>query len=170
MINQNLKNGLEVFILIFWIEKIYKNEYINSAKQTGIRYKFSGNFDEDTKTEVSNFITFIRKHYYFPIRLNVLFCNNEKFIHHLDGHKYYAAFYSYDDEKRKIYPRIYVASMITKKNPLEDVLFAVAHEITHYYQWYFLVEDKRTDRSLEIEANKWAIYVLELYLDCKTNC
>ncbi len=156
--------------MIFWIEKIYKNEYVGSAKLTGLRYKFTDNFDEDTKKDLIDFVFFIRKNFYFPIRLNVLFCNASVFMHHLDGHKYYAAFYSYDDEKRKIYPRISVASRVSKNNPLNDILFAVAHEITHYYQWYFLEEDKRTDRSLEIEANKWAIYVLELYLDCKTNC
>ena len=70
-----------------------------------------------------------------------------------------------DDEKRKTYPRISIASKITESNSLEDVLCVLAHEITHYYQWYFLEEDKRTDRSLEIEANKWSKYVVESYFN-----
>lgn len=32
-----------------------------------------------------------------------------------------------------------------------------------YYQWYFLEEDKRTSRSLEIEANRWAKIILDYY-------
>ena len=67
------------------------------------------------------------------------------------------------DEKRKIYPRISIASKVTKNNTSEDILFSLAHEITHYYQWYFGEEDKRTGRSLEIEANKWSGYIVGLY-------
>ena len=29
--------------------------------------------------------------------------------------------------------------------------------------FYFFEEERRTDRSLEIEANKWAQYILDLY-------
>ena len=92
-----------------------------------------------------------------------MFCNTQVFRHHIDNHTYYGAFYSMDDEKRKIYPRISIASKVTKNNTLEDILFVLAHEITHYYQWYFLEEDKRTRRSLEIEANKWSRYIVDLY-------
>ena len=69
------------------------------------------------------------------------------------------------DEKRRIYPKISIASKITESNSLEDVLCVLAHEITHYYQWYFLEEDKRTDRSLEIEANKWSKCIVESYFN-----
>lgn len=70
-----------------------------------------------------------------------------------------------DDEKRNVYPRISIASEVTKNNSLQDILFVLAHEITHYYQWYFLEEDVRTNRSLEIEANKWANYILDSYFN-----
>ena len=70
-----------------------------------------------------------------------------------------------EDEKRFIYPRISVAAKVNEKNSLEDVLFTLNHEITHYYQWYFLEEDKRSSRSLEIEANKWSGYILNLYFN-----
>ena len=68
-----------------------------------------------------------------------------------------------DDEKRRIYPRISIASKIAQGNSMNDVFFVLAHEITHYYQWYFLEEDKRTARSLEIEANKWSKYIVDFY-------
>lgn len=149
--------------MIFWIEKEYKDEYIGSAVSSGIRYKFSIDFDEKNKNFIKEFIKYLRRKYYFPIRLNITFSNSEYFNHILDNHKYYAAFYDMSDEKRKIYPIISVAAKITKNNSIDDVLFAIAHEITHYFQWYFLEEEKRTDRSLEIEANKWANYILEEY-------
>lgn len=152
--------------MISWIDKEYKNEYKDSANVSGLRYKFfdyGNHFDEKTIEEIINFIKFLRKNYYFPIRLNIVFCNTEVFRHNVDNHKYYGAFYSMDDEKRLVYPRISIASKVTVNNSLEDVLFALVHEIMHYYQWYFLEEDKRTDRSLEIEANKWADYILSQY-------
>ncbi len=154
--------------MISWIDKEDRKYYKDSAKASGIRYKFynyGNDFDEHTMEAVKKFIVFLRKKYYFPIRLNILFCDTQAFRHHIDNHTYYGAFYSMDDEKRKIYPRISIASKVTKNNTLEDILFALAHEITHYYQWYFLEEDKRTSRSLEIEANKWSRYIVDLYFN-----
>ena len=154
--------------MISWIDKGYRNYYKDSAKASGIRYKFhvyGNDFDECTKEDIERFIAFLRKNYYFPIRLNILFCDTHIFHHHIDNHTYYGAFYSMDDKKRRTYPRISIASKVTDKNTLKDILFTLAHEITHYYQWYFLEEDKRTSRSLEIEANKWSKYILDIYFN-----
>lgn len=149
-----------------WIERKYKDQYKDSAKASGIRYQFydyDNVFDTNTVEELHHFITFLRKYYYFPIRLNILFCNTKAFKHHIDHHTYYGAFYSMDNEKRMIYPRISIAAKVTDGNALYDILFSLAHEITHYYQWYFFEDEQRTDRSLEIEANKYANYILDLY-------
>ena len=154
--------------MISWIDKEYKSHYTDSDCASGIRYKFydyENTFQEQRKKDIKNIIAFLRKYYFFPIRLNILFCNTKCFRHHADGHTYYGAFYSMDDEKRLIYPRISVASAITQSNSLEDILYTLAHEITHYYQCYFIVADKRPDRSLEIEANKWSKYVVESYFN-----
>ena len=154
--------------MIFWIDKKHRAYYKDSSKSSGIRVKFKAyenNFDDSTLEGIKKFVAFLRKKYYFPIRLNVLFCDTEAFRHHIDNHTYYGAFYSMDDEKRKIYPRISIASKVTEKNTLEDILYTLAHEITHYYQWYFLEEEKRTDRSIESEANKWSEYILNLYFN-----
>ena len=149
--------------MIFWIEKAFKDEYLNSANSDGLRCKFPINFDAQTKTSVSGFISFIREKYYFPIRLSVESFDKTHFVNAIDSHKYYGIFYDGDAQKN-IYPKIHIASRLAKSNPLEDVLFSIAHEITHYYQWYFMEDTERTDRSLEIEANKWAKYILRNYL------
>ena len=154
--------------MISWIGKEYKNYYKDSAKKSGIRYKFynyGNDFEKSNVEDIERFISFLRKNYYFPIRLNILFCDNRAFSHHIDNHIYYGAFYNMDDEKRKEYPKISIAARVTKNNSLEDVLFTLAHEITHYYQWYFWEDDKRTSRSLEREANKWANHILNLYFN-----
>ena len=150
--------------MIFWIEKEFKTEYIDSANNDGLRCKYSIGFDEQTKTKVNEFVKFIRRNYYFPIRLNVEFFDKTHFLTQADGHKFYGIFYDGDSSKN-IYPKICIASRVTERNLIEDVLFSIAHEITHYYQWYFLEDNERTDRSLEIEANKWAKYILYSYLE-----
>lgn len=48
-----------------------------------------------------------------------------------------------------------------KLTSIYEICFTMLHELTHYYQWYFYEEKNRTDRSLEIEANKWARYILQ---------
>ena len=154
--------------MISWIDREYKNDYKDSAKASGIRYRFydyGDGFDLKHVEEIKCFIAFLRKYYYFPIRLNILFCNATAFKHPIDHHTYYGAFYSMDDEKRRIYPRISIAANVGDKHSLQDICFTLAHEITHYYQWYFLEDNKRTDRSLEMEANKWAKYILELFFN-----
>ena len=154
--------------MISWIDKEYKSYYKDSAKASGIRYKYYNygeDFDKSTIEDIRKFIIFLRKNYYFPIRLNILFCDTHSFKHYADNHTYFGAFYSADYQKRKVYPRISIAARVTKNNSLKDVLFTLAHEITHYYQWYFLEDDKRTNRSLEIEANKWANYILDVYFN-----
>ena len=154
--------------MISWIDKEYKDYYKNSAKASGIRYKFytyGNDFNKFTVEDIKKFIVFLRKNYYFPIRLNILFCNGQAFADPIDNHTYYGAFYSTDIGKRKVYPRISIAAKVTKNNSLKAVLFTLAHEITHYYQWYFLEDDKRTNRSLEIEANKWSKHILDLYFN-----
>jgi hypothetical protein len=155
-------NNDEVIDLIFWIEKQFKKEYINSAKNSGVRCKFSIDFNESARKEIENFIKFIRINYYFPIRLNISFFEKTHFVSDVDGHKYYGIFYDGDSAK-KAYPKIHIAGKLTKGNPMYEILLSIAHEITHYYQWYFLEDIKRTDRSLEIEANKWAKYILHSY-------
>lgn len=47
--------------MIFWIERAFKDEYLNSANNDGLRCKYPINFDAQTKIGVSGFIRFIQK-------------------------------------------------------------------------------------------------------------
>ena len=156
-----------VIHMISWIDKEYKQHYQDCANASGIRYKFyiyHDDFEESTIECIKKFVQFLRKKYYFPIRLNITFCNTLGFKDLNDGHIYYGAFRDNEDEKRMVYPRISVAAKVSENNTLEDIYFTLAHEITHYYQCFFLDEEQRTSRSLEREANKWANYIVYVYL------
>ncbi len=151
-----------------WIEKKEKKYYINSAKANGLRI-FYGDINEETITNIKRFIADIRKRYYFPIRCNIYFSNDTYYISNKDGHKFYGVFYDEMDCKKFTYPKIFVAANERKENPIVDIFFTLLHELTHYYQWYFKEDDHRTNRSLEIEANKWAGYLLHEWLSDKND-
>lgn len=146
-----------------WIQKSDKKEFEGSAKSFGLRLTFCSEIDQQDKQLCLKFCGFLRREFFFPIRVNISFIAQEKFKDPDDGHNYYGIFYSNSESQRKRYPRIFIATKTHNKNDEYNLLFTIAHELSHYFQWYFLEDEKRTDRSLEAEANKWAEYIVEMY-------
>lgn len=69
-------------------------------------------------------------------------------------------------------PCIYIAGYSSRtkgKNDLIQILSNIAYFLTFYYQWYFYEFDKRSDRSLKIEATKWKNYILNEYFTTNVN-
>ena len=89
--------------MIFWIEKQFKNESIDSAAKSGIRCVFPKDYDEATKNEIVQFTKFIRANYYFPIMVKIIFYNTTHFAHPFDGHRYYGVFFAGDEHKHTYY-------------------------------------------------------------------
>lgn len=46
---------------------------------------------------------------------------------------------------------------------LYELYRTIAHEIAHYFQQYFDEDEVRSDRSLEIEANLWAMFLVSQF-------
>lgn len=147
-----------------WVKHTEKKEYLDSCKYHGLRIVYANGLDEKTVFELEKLIKYIRKRYFFPIRCNIYLTNHEVYKSNKDGHKFWGVFFDESDSKRKIYPKIYVASKETKNNNLYAIKFTLLHELTHYFQWFWLEDKSRTDRSLEIEANRWAHYIYGCYI------
>lgn len=152
-----------------WIDKEFKKIYSNSSVK-GLRLKFSKHIDDKLKEEIIGFIKFLRRKYYFPIRCTIFIKHNNEFYEEDNSKKTIGYFYYYEDHLKKT-PFIWIATgryhyfpSIKKEKEMKNILFTIAHELTHYFQWYFLEIDFRTDRSLEIEANKWANSLIIEYL------
>ena len=145
-----------------WIERKYSTEY-SDCPARGLRLKFYDGFDPENRRKLTDFCNFLRKAYFFPICVYVCMVNVEKFPSPDAGHTYFGIFYDNGDCKRKTYPRICVAAHFESDAQFFDVCYTIVHELTHYFQWYFLEDDKRSDRSLEIEANRWADYLTGEY-------
>ena len=141
-----------------WITNTEENIhfYRDSAPKSNLSLHFASAIDHDTKKNICSFVRYLRKEFFFPIRCNVYFCNQEKF-HSSKGGYCYGIFFSNVESGGRVYPQIYIPANMD----LFSVYYSLAHELTHYFQWYFLYYDKKSAHSLEIQASKYARRILE---------
>ena len=109
-----------------------------------------------TKKRICKFVRYLRKEFFFPIRCNIYFCEQEKFRSSKGGFCY-GIFFSNDESNGRVYPQIY----IPVNNALFQIYISLCHELTHYFQWYFYDDKEKSNRSLEIQASKYANRILE---------
>ena len=148
-----------------WVTKTDENLrfYADSAPKSNLSLHFASEMDAKTKKSICDFVRYLRKEFYFPIRCNVYFCNQEAF-HSSRGGYCYGIFFSNEESKGRVYPQIYIPT----NNKLYQVYHSLCHELTHYFQWYFWDDKQKSNRSLEIQASKYATRMLEDY--CNYHC
>ena len=127
-----------------WITKTDENIqfYSDSAPKSNLSLHFAHELAPESKKGICNFVRYLRKEFYFPIRCNVYFCNQEKFRSSKGGYCY-GLFYSNKECNRRIYPQIYIPANLA----LHEVYNSLCHELTHYFQWYFLDDEQKNNRS-----------------------
>jgi len=130
---------------------------------------FDKRIDEKLKSGLKNFASWLRENYYFPIRCDV-HVGYYKSYKGLDGDSVVGGFYYYDEGKGIVdkLPTICMAGLPTRRflnrDYLERMIWELAYHLTKYYQWYFLEINERSERSLKIEATKWANYITGEYI------
>lgn len=144
-----------------WITLQDKNEY-NDSSCKGIKVYFDKMMPEQTKKDFESFIHWLRRHYWFPIRLNLHIIYQKKFKAIDDGHFYYGIFYPKVDGRTKC-PCICIASKPNSHTDLIEDFISLSHEITHYYQWYFYEDENKSDLCLERTANILAKQIVSNY-------
>lgn len=143
-----------------WIDLNYKNFYLDS-KTSGIYVYYDRTLDDSTLKQIKGVIAWLKKNYFFPIRCNI-FMENEKRFNSSKGNYYcQGIFFAAGDLTRTKLPRIYIAC----DTDFEYLVFTLAHELTHYFQWFFFQDEKRAGKSLEIEANKYAKWLTYSYFE-----
>lgn len=147
-----------------WVKQKEKKEYLDSSKYHGLRIVYASELEEKIVLELKKLIKYLRKRYFFPIRCNLFFTNHEGYPSERKGYTLCGVFYNCEDCKRKTYPQIYIAAKETINNNGYSIKFTLLHELTHYFQWFWLEDKDRTDCSLEIEANRWAHYIYGCYI------
>lgn len=159
-----------------WIEKSEKNNYMDSS-QWGLRFYSTKKVNLDLKINCLKYCSWLRKKFWFPIRIKLHLLSYESFITYDDEKKIaifrYQTTWDKKSKKEKEFPNIYITSgkfeRQLKKHDFFDTLFyyfhLIAHELTHYFQWYFYEFEKRTNRSLEREANSWGDYLAYNFIE-----
>lgn len=130
--------------------------------------------NSDFRKEVLRFVGYLRKNYFFPIKCNVHFEYYTDYRNEEKGKdRAIGIFYNPKEADDGIlgYPKIKIAvfdydrdkKKHGKEKALHYYLCVLVHELTHYYQWYFFETKKRSKRSLEIEANRFAEAIVNDY-------
>lgn len=159
-----------------WIPKECKDFYSISCEASGIVLQFrDADISKLLRKECISFCKWLRKSYYFPVKCKLIFEHCSSYKSNLCDRNGAVAVFNMpkvdEDENIDTYPEIHVAvasfpSELKKYGMYKSVLYycsLIAHELTHYYQWYFYETDKRSKRSLEIESNRWARWLESEY-------
>ena len=150
-----------------WVTNTPENRefYSGSSPKEGLYLHF-GNTGGEMKKEILKFVRYLKKEFYFPVKCDIYFCEKE---YCTDGRKIYSGVFCGGDEKEKGYPKIYVAAKIPDGTEYaagrNEILLTLAHELTHYFQWYLIEDEKRSGRGLEIQAGKYARRIVDEYLN-----
>lgn len=157
---------------IWMIENWEKNiDLTKEGHRTGLRMRFDKDIDSEVRRACKGFAAFLRREYFFPIRIVVYIKNKYKIVA-MDGDEVYGVFWSmYDDYN--IEPSIRVAAgdyndlcqKWGKDSALTAILLTIAHELTHYFQWINSL--KLTEIGQERQATKYARYILDEYAETR---
>ena len=154
-----------------WKSQNYKKIYDNQDIRTGIALRFEKGVHGDIKSLFTDFTKWLRKNYYFPIRV-VVYVKESETIKLMNGSMAWGSF-RYFDTFDEPYIRIptddYLkqAEIEGKENAAYTILSSFVHELTHYFQWVNQFE--QTDRGSEWQANYYRNRIIDLYLNEKEN-
>lgn len=154
-----------------WKSQNYKKIYDNQDIRTGIALRFEKGVHGDIKSLFTDFTKWLRKNYYFPIRV-LVYVKESETIKLMNGSMAWGSF-RYFDTFDEPYIRIPTGDYLKqaenegKENAAYTILSSFVHELTHYFQWVNQFE--QTDRGSEWQANYYRNRIIDLYLNEKEN-
>lgn len=139
--------------------------------RSGLRLRFDKGIDDEVRRACKEFAVFLRKEYFFPLRVMVYIKNSFQ-ITAMDGDKVVGTFWRIEDNYT-IEPYIRVAAgdykdlclKWGKDSALTAILITMAHELTHYFQWINSLH--LTLIGEERQATKYARYILDEYAETR---
>jgi len=147
-----------------------KNNNFSSAKRTGLRLRFQKGTDAEVRRACLEFCNWIRKQYYFPIRVPI-YVKSSEFIISKSGEKFSAIFFEPFDKHNEPFIRIATGDFNEMKqkscqdDALASILCSISHELTHYFQW---INDIRlTEIGVERQANSYADSIVYKYSETR---
>ena len=145
-----------------WIDKEFK-KYYNDSSKNGIRLFFANDLPIEVKNSIKNYVRFLRKHYFFHVRCYIHITNNYKYYSYNSKSTYcYGIFFTPEENNGK-YPSVFLPAKTRRLNNVDSILSSLTILLTYYFQWYFFEDKKRSQRSLNIEANEYVRFLIEKY-------
>lgn len=150
-----------------WKSQKFQEIYCNSNVRTGIALRFEKGVHSDLKSLFIDFAKWLRKNYYFPIRV-VVYVKETETITLMNGSVAWGSFRYFDtfDEPYIRMPTgdyLERAEIEGKENAAYTILSSLVHELTHYFQWVNNFD--QTDRGAEWQANYYRHRIIDLYLN-----
>ena len=150
-----------------WTLDNWKYNFPNiQSRRSGLRFRFTSDVDPEVKRACLKFGNWLRKEYFFPIRVPV-YVKGKKYIKSMDGEMVYGTFFQPYNKIREPYIRVatgnYADNLIKsgRDDALAFILETIAHELTHYFQW--INDIKLTEIGYERQACSYAGYILDEY-------
>lgn len=149
-------------------EKFY--DLSNPNHRIGARLKFDKDVDPEVKRACKEFLSWLRKEYFFPIRVPI-YIKASKQIKAMDGEMVSATCFKPFNVHEEPYIRIATGDYYEiktrkgKDNALAAILGSIAHELTHYFQWVNNL--KLTPIGEERQAKNYVDYILDEYAETR---
>jgi hypothetical protein len=153
-----------------WVCDKWESAYLSSNCRTGLRLKFDKDVHNEVKRACKEYCNWLRKMYYFPIRVPIYIKSKEK-IKSMDGEMVTGTFLGPYDKFVEPYIRIsagdYQGLLIKrgKDNALAATLYSITHELTHYFQW--INDFEQTNRSEEWQATYYSRCLVGAYSETR---
>lgn len=153
-----------------WHSTKWKNYYHKHDKclhRTGLRTLYDCDVNPEVKRACKEFIVWLRTQYYFPKRVRLYVKSSRRIRCRLGSDLVCGTFFRPGDRDVEPYIRIATGDydeLLNNRgqdNALADILWSIAHELTHYFQW---VNDiKLTPVGEERQATIYANRILDDY-------
>ena len=153
---------------IWTIENWQKHLADDLHRRDGIRFRYDTAIPDEVKTEFLRFAKWLRREYYFPLRINV-YVYNTPFIKAKDGELVVGLFFEPDSYLDEPYIKLAVGDYesLCDERGHDKAIFAtlgtLVHELTHYYQWINGLE--LTDKGRERQAKQYVRFILDEYTE-----
>jgi len=148
------------------LEKYYNLH--SKDHRAGLRLRFDKDVNEEVKRACIVFCKWLRRNYYFPMRIPV-YVKFSKKIKTLDGEYVSATFFGPFDKNYEPYIRVSTGDYeeLLRKRGHDDALAAIlrsiSHELTHYFQW--INDIKLTEIGEERQATSYANFIVYEYAE-----
>ena len=128
-----------------WKCEKWKDYYSQKNNRRGIRIDCDKEIDEDVRQAIKKFVGWLRKSYLFPVRIRV-YVKQGYTVKASDGELVKDLFFWPYDRNEEPYIKTAVGgykrllNRIGRDDALSTILFALARQLTHYFQWLNNIE------------------------------